>query len=424
MRKIINKIYSLAKNGRGLQSALVHSSGLAIRLGFMLGLAHWTSPEVIGLYGLTVSIEAVVVYLAGLEFHTFTARRFAKTGELTKLRMVVSAHRKLLWFSAPLAAVVGVLAAIIFSLTNDWLVLVLVGILLASGVVAQELGRYLNLARKPVNSVFLSVLRASAWQPFALIAIAANTNKTDNLLSMLVFWALFTVLGCVWSALVLKNILKSKMRINIRYVWRGLKESRAYHGIASLSVLQSNLERFLLQLLLGPAAVGVFSFFQMLANTLTALVQTATLNVALPDLLTWFGQRNTGRFEYLAQLRKRILLISIVSGLLVCGAAIPLTMLLSKNDYLAHIWLLPVLISAQVLLMWTQPIHLAMYAARYDALLLRIMTGALVASLMLDFLFINWVGLAGAVVAPFVVYLSVAFLRVATMRKLVRHKII
>lgn len=382
----------------------------------MLGLVHWTNANVVGLYGLAASIEAVVVYLAGMEFHTFTARRFALTGDRTKLRVLVSSHRRLLIVTAPMAAVIGVVAAQVLSFTGDWIALSLLAALMATGAIAQELGRYLILARRPVQSVVLTLLRTAAWQPLALPLM--DTDPTHSLRILLGLWTVSTAVGAVWSGFLLRDLWWPLATCRTRYLLRGLKESRAYYAIASLSVVQSNLERFVLQLLLGPAAVGVYSFFQMLSNTLTALVQTATLNIALPNILTRFGQRQSDRFEYLAHLRKRVLQICAVSGIAVCVLTVPLTFALSKPDYMSQLWLLPLLIAAQVFMMWTQPIHLALYAARHDKLLVWLMAGALGATLVLDFAFIQWLGLRGAVIAPLVVCVVVATFRIRFMAQL------
>lgn len=382
----------------------------------MLGLVHWTSANVVGLYGLAASIEAVVVYLAGMEFHTFTARRYALTGERMKLRVLVSSHRRLLIVTAPLAAAIGVVAALSLSFTGDWIALCLLAALMAMGAIAQELGRYLILARRPVQSVVLTLLRTAAWQPFALPFV--STDPTHSLRILLGLWTISTAVGVVWSGFLLRDLWWPLATCRTRYLLRGLKESRAYYAIASLSVVQSNLERFVLQLLLGPAAVGVYSFFQMLSNTLTALVQTATLNIALPNILTRFGQRQSDRFEYLAHLRKRVLQICAVSGTAVCVLTVPLTFALSKPDYMSQLWLLPLLITAQVFMMWTQPIHLALYAARHDKLLVWLMAGALGATLILDFAFIQWLDLRGAVIAPLVACVIVATFRIRFMTQL------
>lgn len=404
----------------GVVSSFVHAAGLAIRLGFVMALVYWTSADLVGLYGLAASIEAVVVYLAGMEFHTFTSRRYARTGDRAKLRVLVSSHRHLLRFTAPLAALIGLVAALALSFTRDWIALGLLAALMTTGAVAQELGRYLILARRPVQSVVLTLLRTAAWQPIAL-PMLIGADSTNSLRVLLGLWTISTVVGVAWSGFLLKDLWWPLASCRSRYLLRGLKESRAYYAIASLTVVQNNLERFVLQLLLGPSAVGVYSFFQMLSNTLTALVQTATLNIALPNILIRFGQRQPDRFKYLSDLRRRVLQICALAGAAVCAIAFPLIIALSKPDYMSQLWLLPVLIGAQILMMWTQPIHLALYAAHHDRFLVRLMAGSLVAALVLDIVFIGWLGLSGAVIAPLAVCLMVATVRILLM-KILRTK--
>lgn len=400
----------------GLVSSYIHATSLAIRMGFILGLVHLTSADLVGLYALATSIETVVVYLAGLEFHTFTARRYAVSVGRAKLRVLISSHRRLLLVTAPLAAIIGAAIAVVLSLTHDWLSLGLLAVLLATSAVAQELGRYLNLTCHPIQSVLLNMLRTAAWQPIALLFV--SSQSTYSLRILLCLWAASTMVGVAWAGFLLRDLWWSFAPCHFRYLLRGLKESSAYYAIASLTVLQSNLERFILQLLLGPSIVGIYSFFQMLSNTLAALVQTAILNIALPSILTRFGSRETDRFEYLANVRKRVLQVCSVTGAAVFALTVPLTSFLSKPDYMTQLWLLPVLIVAQVIMMWTQPIHLALYAARHDRLLVGLMAGALAGSLVLNFAFIELLGLSGAVIAPFVMCMTIAIFRVRFMTQL------
>ena len=283
------------------------------------------------------------------------------------------------------------------------------------GALGQELSRYLVLARKPVHSVVLAFLRTAAWQPAALMVLSPDPRA---LRWMLVLWALASAVASAWGAWQLRHLLTCRVRPHRGYLLHGLYSARGYYAIASLSVVQGNIERFVLQLLLGPAAVGVFYFFQTLANTVSSLVQTSVVNVALPNLLTRFGQRTSDRHDYLSHLVKRSLLISFLVSVSVCIIVIPVTTLVSRQDYIANVWMLPALLLGQMALSGTQPIHLALYAAHYDRPLIVMMTAAVVASVLLDGALVSLMGISGAVLAAVLVALGIAAARQALRTKL------
>lgn len=403
----------------GLTSSIVHAIGLMIRMGFILGLVHLTSTDLVGLYALAVSIENVVVYIAGMEFHTFTSRRFAKTGAIGKLRILVSSHCRQLFVAVPVAAVSAILIAKVFSLTDDLTTLILLALLLVTSILGQELGRYLVITRRPTQSVVMSFLRTAAWQPVALLFI--NSDSSESLFLILCCWLVTSVTAVLWAGYLLRGLWLPLAPYRYRHIIQGVKLSRFSYVVATVSIIHGNLERFVLQLLLGPSALGVYSFFQTIANTLGALVQAGMLNIALPNILDRFGRKKNDRFEYLKKLRKQVLSICFVVGVLICLISLPLIIFLSKPDYMSKIWLLPLLVTVQTLMMWTQPIHLALFAAHQDRILMGLMVSALVTSLILDFVFVEWMHLHGAVMAPILVWGLIAIFRIRILIFLNKH---
>ncbi|MDZ5632393.1 hypothetical protein [Janthinobacterium sp. GMG1] len=392
----------------GIFSMAIHGGGLAIRLGFMLLLLRYASPAIMGLYGLAVAMESVAIYLAGLEFHTFTSRRFARSASQRRLKVLMRVHRRLLAFTAPLATVLGLFAAHILNFTTDTLSLLYLGILLFSGTIMQELSRYLILNRQPVHSIFIGFLRTAAWQPIAFFFLHSNEHVLRDILFL---WAIFSLSGVIWGIWVLRKLIVCKCRPRKNYLFRGLYNARAYYVISAATVLQGNLERFILQMLLGPSAVGVFSFFQTLGNTLGSVAQTVVTNIALPELLMRFGQKLKGRQEYMRHVMKRLLICCTALSAAICLTAWPLILVLSRQEYTDKLWMLPFLLLGQGFIVWTQPIHLALYAGHKDRILLIMMGGALLASILANLIFIELFGIAGAVVSPLVVAILISAVR-------------
>ncbi len=361
-----------------------------------------------GLYGLAVAMESVAIYMAGLEFHTFTSRRFARSASQQRLKVLMRVHRRLLTFTAPLATLLGLLAAHILNFTTDTLSLLYLGILLFSGTIMQEISRYLILNRQPVHSIFIGFLRTAAWQPIAFFFLHSNENVLRDILFL---WAIFSLLGVIWGVWILRELIVCKCRPRKNYLFRGLYNARAYYFISAATVLQGNLERFILQMLLGPSSVGVFSFFQTLANTLGSVAQTVVTNIALPELLMRFGQKLKGRREYMQHVMKRLLICCVGLSAAICVTAWPLILLLSRQEYTDKLWMLPFLLLGQGFVVWTQPIHLALYAGHKDWILLIMMGGALLASILANLLFIELFGIAGAVVSPLVIAILISAVR-------------
>jgi O-antigen/teichoic acid export membrane protein len=385
---------------------LLHGTGLSIRLVFMLLMIRISGTAEFGQYSLLVAIEVVVIYVAGLEFHTFTTRRYAKHPTERQLGMALASHRKMLWLTLPLAAALTILALMVLSVGLDAASVGLFLVVILTGSISQELIRFMVLAGRPVHAVAITFVRGAAWLPLAVPFIAEDAVRR-----MLVIWALAAILATVWALRVLRGGVSFRCHPRRRYLLQGLVASRNYFVLSSATVIQSNLERFVLQLMLGPVAVGMFSFFQTLANTLQALVTSSILNVSLGPLLSAFGQSQEHRFTLLQSVLKRTLAASIVMGMLISAVAYPLILLIGKPEYQQLFWMLPALLFAQVVLMWTQPVHLALYGAHRDQELLLISVAALVLSLALNIALIDAMGAGGAIAAPVLGCSLLAFAR-------------
>jgi O-antigen/teichoic acid export membrane protein len=397
----------------------VHGTGLLIRLIFMVAVLRWGGASLLGQYSLLAALELVVIYLAGFEFHTFTSRRYAQRPNHRRLRLCAASHARVLPWSALVGVTAIVAAAWALGLKLTLLQGLLLALLVVSGSVAQEIGRLMILVGRPVHSVSLSFLRNTAWQPFFIGCLFASLDERVLLNALLMVWSASSILATAWGVWNMREALRSCARPRATYLLRGIGASSRFHIIASAAVLQGNLERFVLQSLLGPAAVGVFTFFQTLANTLPAFVQAAVLNVWLSRLLTAFSQRSSDRHTLVQQIARNALRVSLFSALAVCVAALPVSWLGGQHDLLGWAWMLPALLAAQVLLMWTQPLHLALFAGHQDTILMWLMLGSLLLAFSASVLFVQSFGIGGAVAAQLV---AASVLALARARLVARQR--
>ncbi|WP_420472432.1 lipopolysaccharide biosynthesis protein [Brevundimonas sp. FT23042] len=386
----------------------------------MFALLAWGGPALLGVYGVLTAIELVAIYLSGFEFHTFTTRRYARRPSLAALGRCLACHRKMLLVSTPLAIVGASAATVFLGLHLTWIELVAFMVVVATGTAVQEIVRFIVLTRRPIMSVVVSFIRTASWQPLVLIAIHGAAPLTG----MLLLWSGAALLSLILAGWLLRDAIWRSVHIPVRYLKRGLSEAGNYYLTANASVLQSNLERFVLQSFLGPAAVGVYAFFQSLASTLPALVQSAVLNLWLPNLLEDFGQRRPGRFKTLWLAAFRALAVSVVLGGGILVGAVALSVITNHSSYLPLIWMLVALLAGQIVQMATQPIHLALYGAHRDRPLMILSLGVLTVSLGLSIVLIQTLGTEGAVLSQVAGGVLLALARFLLFRLYLRKGVI
>jgi len=405
--------------GAGGASVSVHALSLGIRMIFMLVMLKVVGVAEFGTFSLLTAVELVVIYMSGLEFHTFTTRRYARHPVSNQLRSCLAAHAKLMLVTLPLAAGITLLATFLLRIKLDLAGTLAFLVVVVSGSIAQELIRFMVLAAKPVQAVLVTFLRGAAWMPLMIPFLQENPIRR-----LLIFWAVFSVIGMAWAIWLMRDSISTRVRVRWDYLLRGVSASRNYFIMSSASVIQSNLERFVLQLMLGSASVGVFSFFQTLANTLQALVTSSVMNVHLGSLLSGFGLRRADRFLTLRRVSKHAAAIGSGLGALMVMMVFPLLAVIDRAEYRSMLWMLPVLLFGQLVLVSTQPIHLALYGAHQDSTLMAMSLGALGLSLVLNVLFVGIFDINGAVAAPVVVCTLLAMVRWNALRIFRRRGVI
>lgn len=393
----------------------IQAVGLALRLLFVMVLASRAGPAILGYFSLLIAIELIAIYAAGFELHTFTTRRYSRNATPRKLRICLATHTWILRYSAALAVCIGTGAAWLFDVNLDAMGYVCFGLVTASGTVTQEIGRYLVLTGKPIRAMMVSFMRSAGWMPVAVFVIDPAQDPIRNIL---IAWAVASLLAMSWGLYAVHDALSRKLRIRSRYVMRALYLSANYYAGSTMAIVQSNIERFVLQMMLGPAAAGIYSLFQMLANTLSAFIQAGVLNIYLPQLLTAFGRLTSNRRTVLADARRRALIFCLAVSAMILAASVPIMYLIGHTDYLPYWWILPLLLAGQSILMWTQPVHLALYGAHRDRLLLIITGASLLASLGISSALVALAGVAGAAFAPVLVNFAVARARCEAFRRL------
>jgi len=420
IRRSYSRLAAIAAARPGLGSAAIHGFGLAIRLGFMFVVLALSGPALLGKYGVLVSIELVAIYLAGFEFHTFTTRRYSRRPSAGMLARCLACHRKMLLISTPLAVLGALVATRTLGLNLGWIELTAFAVVVATGTAVQEIVRFIVITRKPLMSVTVQFIRNAAWQPFALLALATS----HPLVGMLAAWSAAAALSLGLATWLLRESLRGSYRIPTRYLLHGLGVARNYYLTANASVLQNNLERFVLQSFLGPAAVGVYAFFQNLASTLPALVQSAVLNLWLPSLLQDFGQKTARRFDTLRQAVMRAILVSVVMSFGIMVGALALSIASGHAAYLPMIWMLAALLAGQIIQMATQPVHLALYGGHLDRALMILSLGTLGAASVASVLLVQRFGVDGAVLSQVAGGVLLTLARLGLFRFYVKKKLI
>lgn len=365
---------------------------------FMVALAKWTAPATVGVYALVLTVATVLVYLIGVELHSYTTREVVACEDLGEQACHLQSHFRIVLLmyalSLPIAYGIFVWTGIAGHFSFALFVLVLLG-----EALCQELGRYLIVLSKPVASNVLQLVRSAAWMPVAVVLIARfPAGPSAPIDTILVCWATGTAIAIAFGLWHVRALLWPLQPFSADWGRRAFGSARHYFAVALLTQVQSYADRFIVQFHLGEAQVGLLSFYQSFANTLLTFVQTGVVAILLPRLLHAVRHSDMAAAGFT---RRRMWQGSVGLALVISLGLIALMPLLldqlHRPEYSAILPIFYGLLLGNLLMVAGLVPHFQLYAERRDALLMRISVITTPCAVAANLVAVPMFGLPGAV---------------------------
>jgi O-antigen/teichoic acid export membrane protein len=387
---------------------------------FMVALAKWTTPATVGVYALVVTVGTMLIYLIGLELHSYTTREVVSCEDRGEQAYHLQSHFRIILvtygLSLPLAS-----AAFAWTGIDGHFSFALFALVLLGEVLCHELGRYLIILSKPVASRFQQLLRSAAWMPAAVILIARlPAGEPSPINTILACWAIGTTISVAFGLWHVRRLIWPLQPFSVDWGRQAFGSTRHYFAVALLTQVQSYADRFIIQFNLGEAQVGLLSFYQSFANTLLTFVQTGVVAILLPRLLHAVRHSDA---PTAAAIRRRMWQGSVGLALVISlGLIIAMPFLLDQLHRPEYTAILPIfygLLLGNLLMVAGLVPHFQLYAERRDALLMQISAITTPCAVVANLVAVPMFGLPGAVT----VFAATAALQLALKIYFARHAI-
>ncbi len=397
----------------GLYSVALRGLTLASKFLLTIFMARYMTPEDLGVFGLFSTIIYISLLLLSLDFYVFNARELLRVDEAGRPRLI---RDQLVLF-----ALVYVLAlpALLGIFALDLLPWELVGwfyLILLLEHLSQEGYRLLITLSRPVAANVALFLRQGAWI-YAAVALAFFVDDWRDLTIVWIGWAIGSALGIV---LIVRYLLDlpwkglASVPVNWIWLWSGLRNALIFLLASSSLLLVTYLDRFFLQAYFDEGTVGVYVFFNQIANVVQTFVNTGIIMILYPRILSAF---QAGDYSGYRTLMRRMARGSIAAAvILACGCAVAVVPLLAWldrpafGDAMPVIWIM--LVTACVSIASLGPYY-ALYVRRRDRLILAAHGAALAVAVGANYLLVPTYGIYGAAAATLFAFLLLALLQAA-----------
>lgn len=380
----------------GSWSVTLRVAAFACKLMFVVGLARFSTPEVIGAYSLLAALAVVFIYSAGLELHVHVARVIA--GKHSDVQAAY-ALQQVQW--------VLMLAALALPFVWLWLnyfsgglniqMMGLVAVLLLE-VLCQELGRYLLLVSRPILSTTFQLIRSALWMPVALLILMSGVDKPVNVIIYCWIGGLLVAILCGASGI--RTWKFEYRRLSLSWFAHAFSQARFYFVATLFTQVIGFSDRFIIQHFLGDHKLGIYAFYLTLANAIQAIVQTGVVGILTPDLIVAGRNKNVAEVSRIQRQMKRSGLFLGVGMSVVLAIAMPTILrLLGKESYSSIEWLFPWMLMSNLVFVAVQVPQLVLYAYGKDRILMWLCILGGVVTGVGNIAAVFWWGLPGAVAA-------------------------
>ena len=397
---------------------LLFLRGLSIIAKFLFtGLYFRYSEADFGEYSLVATTILLLVFLLGMDFYSYANRAVLEPG--SNPQKIIFNQFSLYFLLYVLLAPVVYLIFKSAGFEPDYLPLFY--LVLITEHLNFEFYRLLFVFKKPLAANINLFFRNAFWVLGASIWLFVY-DRID-VKTVLWFWFAGDLLSLLFSLAISwskrHKISLQNFKLDKQWIVKGLVVSLPYIlGSLAYKTIEFS-DRYLIDYFLDKKAVGVYAFFSNMSNVLNIILFTLVISVLYPGLVESIMHKNKKDFKQrFKQFRKEIIVYSVITGIMLLVLLPAVLYIIGKTQYNEQLYIFVLLVLANIALNFSFLHHFIIYAYRKDWRIFKATALAALLNVVLNWLLIPNLGIAGAAIATFSSFVLVAVLKYFEAHKL------
>ena len=307
--------------GKSIANMGLRGVSMAARFLFIVGIAHYLSPDDVGVFVLMYASTTLSILLLGARFDVYSTRALC-AGERSSPAVLI---RDQIVFHLIVYAIVLPLMVIVFiARILPWEIAGWFYVLTVLEHASQECNRLFVALGQPLRATFVFFLKSSAWS-IVLLPLMVVSPSFRTLGWVWIAWTGGGVVSLVFSAFWMRSLgwrNAMKERIDWNWIKRGLRPSLTYTFAIGAVQLISTLDRYFLKASWSDAHVGVYGFYANLTSFISTFAETGTAAILLPTLIASAGSQDWGTYRMaMRKLSKGVWIIALVASVFAIALA-------------------------------------------------------------------------------------------------------
>jgi O-antigen/teichoic acid export membrane protein len=379
-------------------------------------LARFLSLADLGIYGLFQTSVLLVIAILGFEFHTYTTRQILRVGDGERPLMV--RNQSVMHLLAYLL-ILPLTLIIFWGAFLPWQIAIyfyLITILLHMG---QEITRLLITLSRATAAYFVSFFLQGLWT-YLYVGTTLLVPTARNLDVLFIFWLFSAAVGVAVGLLLIASmglLRHTDEEIDWGWIKNGLRVSTHFFlGVLAYRVIDLS-DRYFVQYFNGETAVGIYTLFGSVANIAQDFIYAGIVALIFPRMVHSFQNQDYAAYaDQLRRLKRDVSRGAVVMALLLTVGIFILILLLGRDELRDQIAAFFLLLSSNMVLIFSFIPHYQLYVHGKDNLILRSVIAGVLVNLILNSILIPYWGIIGAGIATVVSFSLVGFLKAWFLR--------
>lgn len=363
--------------------------------------------EDLGVYGLFVTTLGFFLYFLGMDFYTYTTRELIG---LPKEKWIYIIKDQFVFYALIYAIFLPVILVVFYSGILEWKYLWWFYWLLILEHISQEFYRLLVAMQKPLTANIMLFIRSGLWC-YIVISIMYGWSGTQGLSTLFLGWAIGAGLSLLIPLFILYR-MEWGLAFTTPVEWQWIKKGVRVASIFFIGTLAIRgvlaLDKTVIKMLSGDAAVGVYIFYFNIANAVQTFVDAGVVMHFYPKIIAAYQAKNYQEFNRLSKLMgKGIIMALIVLVVSVVILIEPVLQFVNKAIYLENLSVLWILVGVSIITCLSLVPHYQLYAIHADRMIMKISLAAFFMMLMTSTILVAKWGAEGSALALLIVMLFI-----------------
>ncbi|MBL7859879.1 MAG: polysaccharide biosynthesis C-terminal domain-containing protein [Cyclobacteriaceae bacterium] len=276
-------------------------------------------------------------------------------------------------------------------------------ILLFLETINQAFFALFTILQRPTIANITLFFSQGLWIIIVFLLWIITPLKFSSFESFLTAWILSSVIASFYSAYKVNQIYRNNpldQSIDWSWIKAGLSVSLVFFLTTISYKLIEFTDRYVIELHLGTAKLGIYIFFSQIANLINTAINVAVIIILYPRLIESHLKNDMISFQmFKNKMYTRVLALGILIGIAEVVMIHPLMKFLSKESFAAEVRVLYILICSNIVMNLSFIPHYCLYAFKQDTILLKTTLSGAISSILLNFILIPLWGLPGAALA-------------------------